>query len=97
MIIPTPRDLDALFTRLAKTKWINEGCVIEDASREHPFGMVPTELGRDQLLYLYRMLLELGQPAPTEGEWRALLGLVLRYGQRHNIPELPPPDHQERT
>ena len=92
---PAPKDLAELFGRLAKAKWIDESCVIEDAARQHPFGMVPTPLGQTRLLNLYQCLLELGGPAPTEGEWAALLGLVLRYGQRHNDPDAGPPDHQE--
>ena len=87
---PTPKDFNDLFTRLAKSDWIVEGCVIDDASREHPLGIVPTPFGDYRLRDLYRLVRELGKPPPTEGEWVALFALVLAYGRKNDTPEAPP-------
>lgn len=89
MKTPTPEDFDALFSRLAAAGWLDSGFVVKDESREHPLGIVPTDSGHRRLRTLYCLLLELGKPPPTDGEWVALFGLVLSYGRRSN-PEDPP-------
>ena len=86
---PTAKDMDAIFTRLANMKWIYEGCVMENAPLGNPLAMAPTPLGEIRLLELYRLLGMLGKPPPSEGEWAALLGLILRFGQKRSNPARP--------
>ena len=83
---PTAKDMDAIFTRLANMKWICEAGVNENAELGNPFRIVPTPLGDVRLRELYRVLLALGMPEPSEGEWMALWFLVWACGQKRGIP-----------
>ena len=94
---PTPQDFDSIFARLAKMGWIYEAGVIDDPARGNPLAMAPTPLGEIRLLELYRLLLGLGKPPPSEGEWVALFGLILRYGQKRNTPERPESDPRGKS
>ena len=83
---PTAKDMDAIFTRLANMGWIYEAGINESAALGNPFKIMPTPLGDIRLRELYRVLLALGMPEPSQGEWMALWFLVWAYGQKRGIP-----------